>query len=156
MCCITRRSPTCVSITSDYHTLHGTARHGTALHGSARHPITGHGMAWQGRALLHTQHRLRARKRLKQRTTHFHIHCSIFGSKDGRTRPPSILGGGRQKIPLPARRLGACEHRASAARAQCRVFGKKGSLHNHLAEAISETTDVLELRQGLLYTTPSG
>ena len=29
-------------------------------------------------------------------------------------------------------------------------------MHHHLLEAISETANVLELRQKLLYTTPSG
>ena len=34
--------------------------------------------------------------------------------------------------------------------------GKRDSIHHHLLGAISETADVLELRQKLLYTTPSG
>ena len=36
------------------------------------------------------------------------------------------------------------------------IFGKRDSTHHHLLEAISETAKVLELRQKLLYTTPSG
>ena len=36
------------------------------------------------------------------------------------------------------------------------AFGKRDSLHHHLLEAVSETANVLELRQKLLYTTPSG
>ena len=35
-------------------------------------------------------------------------------------------------------------------------FGKRDSVHHHLLEAISETANVPELRQKLLYTTPSG
>ena len=34
--------------------------------------------------------------------------------------------------------------------------GKRDSIHHHLLEAIPETANVLELRQKLLYTTPSG
>ena len=35
-------------------------------------------------------------------------------------------------------------------------YGKRDSIHRHLLEAVSETANVLELRQKLLYTTPSG
>ena len=34
--------------------------------------------------------------------------------------------------------------------------GKRDSIHHHLLEATSETANVLELRQKLLYTTLSG
>ena len=34
-------------------------------------------------------------------------------------------------------------------------YGKKDSIHHHLLEAVSKTANVLELRQKLLYTTPS-
>ena len=36
------------------------------------------------------------------------------------------------------------------------ISGKRDSIHHHLPDAISETANVLELRQKLLYTTPSG
>ena len=36
------------------------------------------------------------------------------------------------------------------------VFWEESSIHHHLQEAISETANVLELRQKLPYTTPSG
>ena len=34
--------------------------------------------------------------------------------------------------------------------------GKRDSIHHHLLEAVSESANVPELRQKLLYTTPSG
>ena len=37
-----------------------------------------------------------------------------------------------------------------------RSCGKRDSIHNHLLEVTFETATVLELRQTLLYTTPSG
>ena len=37
-----------------------------------------------------------------------------------------------------------------------KVIGKRDSIHHHLLEAVSETANVLESRQKLLYTTPSG
>ena len=51
------------------------------------------------------------------------------------------------------RREARCEGRGTDAPAD---YGKRDSIHHHLLEAISETANVLELRQKLLCTTPSG
>ena len=53
------------------------------------------------------------------------------------------------------RRTQAHAH-AHACACVCTCVGKGDSIHHHLLEAVSETANVLELRQKLLYTTPSG
>ena len=48
-----------------------------------------------------------------------------------------------------------CIHRPCGWDFYC-LSGKRASIHRHPLEAISETATVLELRQRILYTTPSG
>ena len=58
-------------------------------------------------------------------------------------------------VALPGARLLTGHPRASQARAAY-ILWKSDSIHHHLLEVTCETANVLELKQKLLYTTPSG